>query len=151
MTKVETVHDLGTRAGQPTPTVDQVGTLYFVTDEFVLERWSGTAWVRIGSNPGADAGTSFPGGPSSGDRFYRTDHAEGFRYDGTRWLCDRPHVVMQSAGATTGDGLYAKTATVSSFFGNPAFGGLEIFVEKFGAGTITTGVTPDGLDRKSVV
>lgn len=35
---------------------------------------------------GAASGTSFPGSPSSGDRFYRTDRNIEYFYDGTRWL-----------------------------------------------------------------
>ena len=35
---------------------------------------------------GIATGTSFPGGPSTNDLFYRTDRALLYYYDGTRWL-----------------------------------------------------------------
>ena len=50
MPKWESGIQLGTRDGQPTPTTRETGTLYFVTDEDVLERWSGSAWAQVGIN-----------------------------------------------------------------------------------------------------
>ena len=47
MAKLETVHESGTRAAQTTPDVKEIGLFYFVTDEGVMERWSGTAWVPV--------------------------------------------------------------------------------------------------------
>jgi hypothetical protein len=48
----------GTRAAQSTPTAGQAGILYYVTDEEVTERWSGTAWESF-----ADTGSGYaPGG-----------------------------------------------------------------------------------------
>lgn len=38
-------------------------------------------------------GTSFPGSPASGDRFYRTDRKIEYEYDGTRWLSVSQHRV----------------------------------------------------------
>lgn len=35
---------------------------------------------------GLASGTSFPGSPSAGDRYFRTDLGMEFYYDGTRWL-----------------------------------------------------------------
>lgn len=35
---------------------------------------------------GTSSGTSFPGSPSTNDRFYRTDRQIEYYYDGTRWL-----------------------------------------------------------------
>lgn len=41
---------------------------------------------------GIASGTSFPGGPSTGDLFHRTDlQPPLWRYDGTRWLCTCLH------------------------------------------------------------
>jgi hypothetical protein len=39
-----------------------------------------------GGGAGYDEGTSFPGSPSTSDKFYRTDLNLLFYYDGTRWL-----------------------------------------------------------------
>jgi hypothetical protein len=52
------------------------------------------------------AGTTFPGSPSTGDRYRRTDlDYMVFVYDGTRWLCECPHPVVagfaDSVSATT--------------------------------------------------
>lgn len=44
MAKLEEVIQRGTRAAQPAANSVPVGTLYFVTDEFVIERSSGSAW-----------------------------------------------------------------------------------------------------------
>jgi hypothetical protein len=43
----------------------------------------GVKWVAPGGMP---SGSSFPGSPSSGDLFYRSDLHLEFFYDGTRWL-----------------------------------------------------------------
>lgn len=45
-------------------------------------------WVNgaVAGGGGYDEGTSFPGSPSSGDKFYRTDLNWLCFYDGTRWL-----------------------------------------------------------------
>lgn len=42
--------------------------------------------ARVGGALAYDSGTSFPGSPSSGDRYWRTDHGMEFYYDGTRWV-----------------------------------------------------------------
>ena len=41
---------IGTRGDQPTLNARQGGTLYFVTDEGVAERWSGNEWVKVASD-----------------------------------------------------------------------------------------------------
>ena len=43
---------------------------------------------------GIPEGTAFPGSPSTGDLFHRTDLTPAlWRYDGTRWLCTCQHEV----------------------------------------------------------
>jgi len=44
--------------------------------------------VQLGSSAGAgySEGTSFPGSPSTNDKYYRTDRNLLYYYDGTRWL-----------------------------------------------------------------
>lgn len=57
MAKVEDIIQRGTRAGQPTPTTgEQVGILYYVSDESVTERWSGSAWEDISDTGGGGGG-----------------------------------------------------------------------------------------------
>jgi hypothetical protein len=50
----------------------------------------GMAWVDPSVYP---TGTSFPGGPSTNDIFYRTDLKGFFVYDGTRWLSVTKYVL----------------------------------------------------------
>lgn len=53
--------------------------------------------VSGGGGGGIDSGTSFPGGPSTGDLFHRTNLAVPlWRYDGTRWLCTCQHELSSS-------------------------------------------------------
>lgn len=57
----------------------------------------GLAWGTV-------AGTSFPGSPTTGDRFFRTDLRMEFFYDGTRWLSATLYVrplEYVTVGATT--------------------------------------------------
>jgi hypothetical protein len=44
--------------------------------------------ARVGGALAYDSGTAFPGSPSTGDRFFRTNVGGGleFMYDGTRWV-----------------------------------------------------------------
>jgi hypothetical protein len=51
-----------TRANQPVATAVAAGTLYFVTDEGVLERSSGTAWQTYSGSAGAHAPSHQNGG-----------------------------------------------------------------------------------------
>lgn len=50
-----------TRANQPTATAVAIGTLYFVTDEDVLERSDGTSWAEVAINTDAHAGIDHTG------------------------------------------------------------------------------------------
>lgn len=45
-----------------------------------------TGLPGVGGGGGIDSGTAFPGGPSTGDLFFRTDRGLLYYYDGTRWL-----------------------------------------------------------------
>lgn len=62
MSKLEDVIRRDTRANQPAATAVPTGTIYFVTDELVLERSNGTAWQSISEFTGvlstAKGGTS---------------------------------------------------------------------------------------------
>jgi hypothetical protein len=42
-------------------------------------------------------GTSFPGSPTTNDRFYRTDRAIEYYWDGTRWLSTQIHYLPISS------------------------------------------------------
>lgn len=69
--------------GQKTRVAEPVGlTTPVLSDDGTEPYWiDGDAFAS-----GMAGGTSFPGGPSSGDLFYRTDLHLQFFYDGTRWL-----------------------------------------------------------------
>ncbi len=45
-----------TRALQPTPSLYAAGILYYVTDENILERWSGVAWENVEGVGGGGGG-----------------------------------------------------------------------------------------------
>lgn len=47
--KTRGIHRRGTRAAQPLATDVLIGTLYFVTDDFALERSNGTSWETYGA------------------------------------------------------------------------------------------------------
>lgn len=89
----------------------------------VLSKASGvdqdTAWV-------GGTGTSFPGSPSSGDRFYRTDRHIEYFYDGTRWLSLQlftlPISDNERLDSHTTTGAWAKAA-------NPWSSVYDIYVE----------------------
>jgi hypothetical protein len=65
------------------PSVSNVKTI-IVSDGTLTDDGSGQ--VTIDTGGGIDSGTSFPGSPSTGDVFYRTDLMEMAFYDGTRWV-----------------------------------------------------------------
>jgi hypothetical protein len=46
----------------------------------------GTVQLGSGTGLGYSEGTSFPGSPSTNDKYYRTDRNLLYYYDGTRWL-----------------------------------------------------------------
>lgn len=52
-------------------------------------------------------GTTFPGGPVTGDRFWRTDRAIEYFWDGTRWLS----VTLHRETLGVGDTLFGATAS----------------------------------------
>ena len=79
---------------------------------------------RVGGVLGYDSGSSFPGSPSSGDRYWRTDLGMEFYYDGTRWLSTtlyHSHTVQENISA--GSSYAAPNITLSTFnWPTPAIG-----------------------------
>jgi hypothetical protein len=55
MPTVPAIHQRGSRASQPAATTVTVGTLYFVTDESVTERSTGSAWESYSGPAGGGA------------------------------------------------------------------------------------------------
>lgn len=76
----------------------------------------GSAGAVLAMSNGAvswNAGTSFPGSPATNDRYWRTDLAMEFYYDGTRWLSTQifEKQMLPHNGATT-------STSVGDLFGN---------------------------------
>lgn len=104
---------------------------------------------------GIDSGASFPGSPTAGDLFHRTDLTPAlWRYDGTRWLCTCQHEAslgqVNSITATNG---------VSGRFALPA-AGLDLYIDEFistlfvvttnnGSNYWTTNIVPVLADNSS--
>lgn len=124
----------------------------------------GNAGAVLAMSNGAlawNGGTSFPGSPATGDRYWRTDLAEEFYYDGTRWLST---VISRlalgtfqniSVGATldmsveAADGdvwliaMYASLYTVTTLDGSK-YWNLELFKYDAGSGTSLGSVNNQG-------
>jgi hypothetical protein len=78
-------------------------------------------------------GTSFPGSPTTGDRFYRTDYRMWFFYDGTRWLSDQ--LFLANSGTFAASGTYATSISATQTSVNrisfPHSLGTDIWIEDF--------------------
>lgn len=74
-TKISALTAVGTAAGTDEFAVNQGG----VSKKATLAQVSAFAVASV-------AGSSFPGSPSTGDRYFRTDRGIEYFYDGTRWL-----------------------------------------------------------------
>lgn len=87
------------------------------------------AVVAVGSDGGAGTGyaegTSFPGTPATGTKFYRTDRNLLYFYDGTRWLTVNQYV------ATVGNPTPAYPASATNTLaGRMVFpGGVDVYIE----------------------
>lgn len=96
----------------PTTPASTKWKVYAKTDGLYFMDDAGTeTGPLVDSGSGGIAyGTAFPGTPSTGDLFHRTDLSPAiYRYDGTRWLCTCPHHetmgqgdVLDNGGTDTG-------------------------------------------------
>ena len=76
-------------------------------DGYVLTADSAQAGGQAWTRRGIQYGTAFPGSPTSGDVFFRTDLGWLCYYDGTRWLtCHEFHTSMVSIVSSIDDGRY---------------------------------------------
>lgn len=71
---------------------------------------------------GVPSGTSFPGGPSTGDFFYRSDRSLLYFYDGTRWLTVQQYTIPMAVS----DALMPRAATTTS-----ALRGVALFTPTY--------------------
>lgn len=97
-------------------------TVIAAGDYMEIETAAGNSRKVLAEHAGLAAGTSFPGSPSSGDVFYRTDRNIEYFYDGTRWLSTATYSIGTTAGAAS--------ATFSHLLANPWAGTYDIYVEK---------------------
>ncbi len=86
---------------------------------------------------GSPSGTSFPGSPSSGDRYFRSDRGIAYYYDGTRWLSEQIFT-MEIPGyginqVNTVDYILAPPFRQQSY---------DIYIEAFSMASINTLATP---------
>jgi hypothetical protein len=84
-------------------------------------------------------GTSFPGSPASGDRFYRTDRNIEYFYDGTRWLSVQ--LFSQEFAQWESSGVQPKTFTQTSYMANPWGGLYDIYVLEFRVSSFNSATT----------
>jgi hypothetical protein len=83
MSRLQDVIQRGTRASQPAATAVSNGTLYYVTDEKIMERSTGAAWQAVAETFTGDSGSGGTKGlvpaPASGD----TTAGKFLKADGT--------------------------------------------------------------------
>lgn len=75
-------------------------------------------------NPSTGSGTSFPGSPSTNDRFYRTDRQIEYYYDGTRWLSTQLHTIAIQNST-------AQSATFATDIVNPWASIYSLYITNF--------------------
>jgi hypothetical protein len=102
--------------------ITDAGDYFSSTDVEGALQEVGAAVAAAGSGP---AGTSFPGSPSVGERFWRTDLGLEFYYDGTRWLSVDLHEVRLIP-----DSALPLTSTVAARAGVPILVGADIWLVK---------------------
>lgn len=96
----------------------------------------GSAGAELGLSNGSvawTAGTSFPGSPATGDRYYRTDRHLEYFYDGTRWLT----VHEYTASAVQRDGNWPLTANGNNGHISIDQGANGIYIVRIAASTTT--------------
>lgn len=84
-------------------TAPGVGDLFYGVQGGNSRKWTGQQVLNMG-------GTSFPGSPATGDRFYRTDRNIDYFYDGAQWLSTQIFTINGGEPATvaaTAAGDYA--------------------------------------------
>lgn len=96
--------------------------------------WFGLTLLATQGSGGLKEGTAFPTGPTTGQRFRRSDLDYAvFFYDGTRWLSEQQYI----AHGTSQHGL---TAAASSWWNFPT-DGLDVWLERWVANAYSTGLS----------
>jgi len=101
-----------TRANQGTPSANAAGVLFYVSDEEIMERWSGSAWESVEYGGGSAANYT------EGARVYNSANitlangtATALTFDSERWDTDTIH------GTANPTRLTCNTAGVYSIWG----------------------------------
>lgn len=109
-------------------------------DLLEIETAGGNSRKVTVANAGLDSGTSFPGSPATGVKFWRSDRAIEYFYDGTRWLSTQLFTFGPFFPDTSAINPIISTQTRRAV--NPWWGVYDIYVT---TGTIssilTTGTT----------
>lgn len=95
------------------------------------------------------SGSAFPGGPSSGQFFYRTDRRLEYFYDGTRWLTTAQYEMVIPVSTVTFDPVSA-TASNHQVMA-PHAGAYDLWLETFFVAFYVTGGTALSASHKWVV
>jgi hypothetical protein len=158
MPTVPDIHRRGTRAAQAALAAPPltVGTLYFVTDESVTERWNGTGWENYSDSggvlvPGPHAAThasagsdplnvatlaGYPGGTTT---FLRADGTFAAPAAGTPGAHHASHETGGSDALTALAASVITTGTIASARLPPRLGAVGLIIDG-GGSAITTGV-----------
>lgn len=119
-----------------------------LTTPILTDDGTDVSYIEAPTGSGISAGTSFPGSPSSGDLYRRTDLGYSvFRYDGTRWLSTQKYNMDLGRN---GDATEPATATKNAGYWS---GLLEtIYIETFIVGFfVASGGTALGASHKWVI
>ncbi len=101
-----------------------------------------TAAANGTGGSGYDEGTSFPGSPSTDDKYYRTDRNLLYFYDGTRWLTVQQYTIACPAVGTPAP---RSASGASVCFGVPALAPTyDFWAETFYWSSQLAGTTGDG-------
>lgn len=88
-----------------------------------------------GGGGGVPEGTSFPGSPLTGEKFYRTDRLIEYYYDGTRWLSTQLYTAASTFNVT-------EQASTSSHWANPWYNLYQLYFERAMFATRNEAATP---------
>lgn len=75
--------------------------VYIDSTSHTLKRVNSSGTITsLEATSGVPSGTSFPGGPSTSDLYFRTDHGITYFYDGTRWVSTTLYVAPPNTTPT---------------------------------------------------
>jgi hypothetical protein len=127
----QSVHQRGTRSGQPAASSVLTGTLYFVTDEKVIERSNGSAWQSYGTATASAGLTSISiNGPIAANSFASAQGTPATL--GVVRLNNAGGIFSRNAGNTGDIGMLVVSASDNLVIG-PTSGASDIALQTNGA------------------